>query len=331
MRKYLVISNDLINIDKNQISTDNNDTINIISAIQKKFEIYLYSRPSKLKNIFHISTDKKINRINLFDLFNFSKIDILMISITPRNFIFLLIARMVLKNLKGYVLLRSNGHKEYQSKFGKIGFFLYDLMFNYITKKLKIISVSKNIIKKKNVKYLFPSELDNDWFKKIKKINNKIPRLLYFGRFRKEKGIYSLLTLAENLYFKFYLTMAGDTKIIPTKNDNIKILGKISNKKKIISLYDNHNMLILPSYTEGSPKVIIESLARMRPVIVFNEIKHVKSNFYGVYVCKRNVNSLEKTIKYIIKNYSKVQISMKKNDLYTKKKFQSNLLNILNE
>tara|TARA_B110000285_G_C15015363_1_gene558758 strand:+ start:344 stop:721 length:378 start_codon:yes stop_codon:yes gene_type:complete len=125
--------------------------------------------------------------------------------------------------------------------------------------------------------------------------------------------------------------MAGDTKIIPTKNDNITILGKISNKKKIISLYDNHNILILPSYTEGSPKVIIESLARMRPVIVFNEIKHVKSNFYGVYVCKRNVNSLEKTIKYIIKNYSKVQISMKKNDLYTKKKFQSNLLNILNE
>ena len=116
--------------------------------------------------------------------------------------------------------------------------------------------------------------------------------------------------------------MAGDTKIIPTKNNDITILGKISNKKKIISLYDNHNILILPSYTEGSPKVIIESLARMRPVIVFNEIKHVKSNFYGVYVCKRNGNSLEKTIRYIIKNYSKVQISMKKNDLYTKKKFR---------
>mgnify|MGYP001264514432 FL=1 len=125
--------------------------------------------------------------------------------------------------------------------------------------------------------------------------------------------------------------MAGDTKIIPTKNNDITILGKISNKKKIISLYDNHNILILPSYTEGSPKVIIESLARMRPVIVFNEIKHVKSNFYAVYVCKRNGNSLEKTIRYIIKNYSKVQISMKKNDLYTKKKFQNNLLNILNE
>ena len=83
-----------------------------------------------------------------------------------------------------------------------------------------------------------------------------------------------------------------------------------------------HNILILPSYTEGSPKVIIESLARMRPVIVFNEIKHVKSNFYGVYVCKRNVNSLEKTIKYIIKNYSKVQISMKKNDFIQKKNFK---------
>ena len=74
MRKYLVTSNDLINIDKNKISTDNNDTINIISAIQKKFEIYLYSRPSKLKNFLQYSIDKKINRINLFDLFNFSKL-----------------------------------------------------------------------------------------------------------------------------------------------------------------------------------------------------------------------------------------------------------------
>ena len=60
MRKYLVISNDLINIDKNKISTDNNDTINIISAIQKKFEIYLLDkkfktgaieRPVKLKSL----------------------------------------------------------------------------------------------------------------------------------------------------------------------------------------------------------------------------------------------------------------------------------------
>ena len=30
------------------------------------------------------------------------------------------------------------------------------------------------------------------------------------------------------------------------------------------------------SFTEGAPKVILESLARLRPVIVFDEIKHVK-------------------------------------------------------
>ena len=42
---------------------------------------------------------------------------------------------------------------------------------------------------------------------------------------------------------------------------NIEFINELSNQK-IINLYDNHNIFILPSYTEGSPKVILESLAR---------------------------------------------------------------------
>ena len=253
-----------------------------------------------------------------------------MISITPRNFIFFIISNIILKDMSGYVILRSNGHKEYQAKFGKIGFFVYDMMFRYITSKLKIISVSKNITRRKINKYLFPSELDNDWFKNKKKINIQIPLLLYLGRFRKEKGIYSLISIANNFDFKFKLTMVGDTKNI-SSNKNIKFLNEISNKKKLLNLFDNHNIFILPSYTEGSPKVILESLARFRPVIVFKDIKHVKLNFHGVFVCERNSNSLKNIIKYILKNYKKIQLDMKKNDLKTKKNFQKDLIKILND
>ena len=175
-------------------------------------------------------------------------------------------------------------------------------MFSYVVKKLNVISVSKNITKKIKSKYLFPSELDSDWLKNRKKANIKIPLLLYFGRFKKEKGIYSLIEIANSLDSKFKLTMAGDSKNISSNNHSVNFLSEISSKKKIIDLYDRHNIFVLPSYTEGSPKVILESLARFRPVIVFRDIKHVKSNFYGIYVCDRNVKSFKNIKKYILKN-----------------------------
>ena len=71
----------------------------------------------------------------------------------------------------------------------------------------------------------------------------------------------------------------------------------------------------MPSFTEGSPKVILESLSRLRPVIVFREIKHVKSKFKGVFITNRNTKDLKKTIIYILKNYKKIQLEMKNNKI----------------
>ena len=73
----------------------------------------------------------------------------------------------------------------------------------------------------------------------------------------------------------------------------------------------------------------MESLARLRPVIIFKEIKHVKLNFKGVFVCDRKSFSLDKKINYILNNYRKIQKEMKKNILPSKKNFQSDLIKIL--
>ena len=68
-------------------------------------------------------------------------------------------------------------------------------------------------------------------------------------------------------------------------------------------------------------KVINESLARARPVIIFEEIKHIIQNRKGIFVSKRDVKSLLETIDFIMKNYISIQESMMQNKLPTKKEF----------
>ena len=93
-----------------------------------------------------------------------------------------------------------------------------------------------------------------------------------------------------------------------------------------MALYDNHHILIIPSFTEGSPKVIKECLARKKPIIIFKEIKHVKKNYNGIYIAERNSKSLKKVILHIKSNYNKIQKKMSKNKIPTKKNFQKKLV-----
>ena len=46
----------------------------------------------------------------------------------------------------------------------------------------------------------------------------------------------------------------------------------------MIKIYDNHNILILPSFTEAHPKVVDEALARERPVIIFEDLNQKIQN-----------------------------------------------------
>ena len=332
MKKIQVITNDKIFIKKKLFSTKYNDMVNIFEALQQKFRIQLISRISKSKENFSLKLKKSISIINLRSII-FSKKsnfeNIFIISITPRNFFYFLMINKIKKNIKGFVFLRSNGHKEYQAKFGFTGYYFYDLMQTIIQKKLKVISVSKNITSSRINFFITPSEIDKKWSIKLVKPDLRSPKILYFGRFKKEKGFFSLLRIFKKINPGYKLTLAGDTYSLK-HNNNINIIGELNKPEEIINLYDNHNIFILPSFTEGSPKVILESLSRQRPVIIFKEISHVKKNYEGIFICDRNYYSLKKKIDFIIKNYIKIQNKMKKNKLETKRLFQSQLIKILN-
>jgi hypothetical protein len=75
--------------------------------------------------------------------------------------------------------------------------------------------------------------------------------------------------------------------------------------------------------------VVDESLSRDRPVIVFEEISYVVNNKKGIFVCKRDLSSFEKTVNDIIKNYNKVQEDIRNNKLPTKESMLRQISNII--
>ena len=90
--------------------------------------------------------------------------------------------------------------------------------------------------------------------------------------------------------------------------------------------FNSYNSL---SYTEGSPKVILDSLARQRPIIIFEDIKHVQKNFKGIFVCKRNAEDLLNVINYIMNNYQEIKNKINLNKITTKKQFHNELNKII--
>ena len=329
MKSIIVLSNDEVSISQNNFSSDYNDTVNILESLDQKYNVKISSRRSKTKKNFSFKFINNLEFLN--DNYLNDKTKLLMISITIRNFFNFFKLNLKKKFLVSYVLLRSDGYKEYYHNYSWPGYFIYHLMFSYLKSTSNIISVSSNFTNLKQSKIIEPSELDRDWFKNKKIPNLKQPKLLYLGRFRKEKGVYSLLKLFKQIKLKSVLTLAGDIIKLNNLSKNIIVLGKINSKKKLIKIYDDHNIFILPSFTEGTPKVIKESLARLRPVIVFDEIRHVSRKYHGIYVCERSPDKLKKKIDYILKNYKKIQIKMKKNILTNKKDFQKKLIKLINE
>ena len=183
--------------------------------------------------------------------------------------------------------------------------------------------------KKGNI--VLPSQLDTSWYENHVRPSVSEIRLLYVGRIKKEKGIFSLLNLLKG-QSKINLTIVGASEEDATiVQSNVSVLKIIKEKKELINLYDENNITILPSYTEGYPMVILESLSRHRPVIIFKEIEHVIKNRKGIFVSNRDNASLLEKINYIIGNYNSIQESIKSNKLPDNDSFISQLKEILSK
>ena len=341
-KKYLVIiNNEKITKDENNFYCENIDIKSISENLNENFNVTLIARESK-----KINKIRKINLLNikalsniflfllsLFGTFKKDKTIYLIISITPYTFfsyILLLIFRK-----KKYVYLRSNGHEEYKAIFGFVGPIIYDFMFKVVTFNSSIISCQERLFKKGKSHLVFPSELNYAWIKNTVSPKLDKPRFLYIGRLKIEKGIFSLMNILNQVNLDFTLSIiGGEEKNLNTKykeSKKYKFYPIQNETNLLINFYDNSNIFILPSFTEAHPKVVDESLARLRPVIIFDDIKHIIHNRKGVFVSQRNEQSLFEMVDFIMKNYITIQEKMRQNKLPTKKDFIAEMSNILNQ
>lgn len=339
MKELYVIVNEKIYKNKDFISCENKDIQSIINFLADKFKLILFSRNSNFKKPFKLVSNLKIFDFNFIKIFKFlflfsrlkkNKKKILIISITPFNFITFFIFNCFY-HCKFYLYLRSNGYEEYENIFGKNFIWIYNFMYKYMVKSCCIISCHQRLYEKK-CHILYPSELTDQWFKEIPKnfFYKNIINVLYVGRFKIEKGIYSLLDLFSKLPNNIKLTLVGDGDKIKKNNNNIKIINFINKEQELINIYDSSNIIILPSYTEAHPKVLDEALSRLKPVVIFNEIRYVINERLGVFCTERNSEKLKETIYYIVNNYNKIRNDIKKNILPTRKIFLNSLFKIIN-
>jgi|TARA_B100000959_G_scaffold152662_1_gene159982 glycosyltransferase involved in cell wall biosynthesis len=329
-----IVENEKIFQEKNKFYCDNIDAKSIPEGINNFRKIYLIARKSKVKRVQQINLSQVKIGSNIFLFLNlilktFSEknINYLLISINPYTFLSALI--LLLFKKKVFIYLRSSGHEEYKAKYGLFGKLIYHTMYLLVTPWSNLIVCHERLTKKKDYHLVFPSQLGNKWFENLKQVSLDKVRLLYVGRMRVEKGIFDFLKMFNKLSMNAELSIVSDVKNLKNMNKKINLLGFGYDEKSLIEIYDSHNIMVLPSYTEGHPQVVLESLSRKRPVIVFDDIKHIIGTKKGIFISKRNIISLNETIEFIMKNYTKIQENMKENKLPTKEEFILQMNSIL--
>ena len=331
MQKLFIISNESIYENNSKYFCDNLDLKSTPEGLNNTFEVNIIARKSSKErshsiNIENIIIYRSILTFILAVIKSTKNKDCkyLLISISPYTFVASLFLKLFGKNPIFY--LRSDGHMEYKAILGFIGPIIYHIMFAISSSVSRLISCRSHILKGKKGEVVSPSQLDTEWLSNIKTIESKNIKLLYVGRIRKEKGIFSLLKLIKGKNDISLTIVGAENNMTNNINQSNVVVRQIENNKtNLINIYDDHSVFVLPSFTEGHPMVLLEALARRRPVVIFEEIKHVIGDKKGIFVSKRNYESFLETINYIKNNYQKIQEEMKQNQLPTKKQFISEL------
>ena len=330
----VILNNEKVFADDDGFHCDNLDLKVVPEELNKHFNVKYIVRRSKKKGGQKINLSNIKIASNIFSFIEFiyktfkTKSKYLIISITPYTFlacIFLFIFRK-----KVFLYLWSDGHEEWEHILGKWSIWIFHLMYLICISRSEIIVCNERLTKKK-AHLISISRLDESWFQNQRKPSIDKIKFLYVGRMSPEKGIFDFINFFQNLLIDCSLSIAGDHRNYSPQNDKIKLLGYISKPKNLMDAYDDHNITILPSYTEGYPYVIDESLSRRRPVIIFEEISYVLNNKKGIFISKRDQKSFEETVNFVVKNYEKIQLDIAENKLPTKDSMIRQISNIISD
>ncbi len=92
------------------------------------------------------------------------------------------------------------------------------------------------------------------------------PTFLFVGRFEPEKGYDLFLKIAERVEDARFVMVGDGTENLESVPPNVEVRGRVPHSE-MIEVYNEATALLLTSYTEGLPRVCLESLACGTPVV----------------------------------------------------------------
>mgnify|MGYP006107863305 CR=1 FL=1 len=327
MDNLVVLNNEKVSKDNGKFYSRNYNFKILPEGLNKHFNVEYIVRKSINKEDHELNLEKVKVASNIIEFIYFvistfknKNTKYYIITISPYTFIASLFLFLFRK--KVFVYLISNGYEEWKFILGSWSVWIFHIMYLIVTSNATVIALHDRLYKKKNGYVITSSALDEKWFQNFKEPKLDKVRFLNVARINPEKGIYEFLEMFKQLNINAEISIIGKTKnlkllkkfkILIENNKNIKFPGYISNRKLLIDTYDNHNILVLPSYTEGQPYIVDESLARRRPVLIFEDIAEIIKGREGIFVSKRNIDSFNDTTKFIMQNYKKIQKNIEKN------------------
>ncbi len=177
----------------------------------------------------------------------------------------------------------------------------------YIIKKTLLHSSVNFFETKYLVDFFKPFNKNTYWFPNVREKSditvqeNYQKKLIYIGAINKEKGIEVLCETANLLPEEYTIDLYGPLHHPFTseyfKKYNVNYKGPLASEK-VIEVMSSYNILVLPSFREGYPGVIIEAFSIGLPVIATNlqGIQEMVTMQSGILIEPGNSYALKKAI-----------------------------------
>jgi len=160
-------------------------------------------------------------------------------------------------------------------------------------------------------------------------------RVVFAARLLKDKGVMEFLSAAEKLHSlqDVEFVLAGDTDPDNLASISDAELAQIKNQGQVTvlgfcpdvaALFQSSHIVVLPSYREGLPKVLIEAAACGRAVITSDVpgCRHVIVNGKtGLLVPAKNADALAQAIQDLVTNHDKRQQFGMEGRLFAEQRF----------